>query len=87
MPSRQLGWDYREPEKHEHLRGIINKYYRPDVTIEADPGTLAALVYKGRTLAEALRTGNMKIDGNEGKAERFLDLFRLPEPVAPAAGA
>jgi hypothetical protein len=29
----------------------------------------------------------MKIDGNEGKVERFLDLFRLPEPVAPAARA
>jgi len=57
---------------------------RPDATIETDPATLAALVFEGRQLTEALRSGDLKIEGDEIAVERFLDLFALPEPVAPA---
>jgi DNA-binding HxlR family transcriptional regulator len=60
---------------------------RPDATIETDPGTLAALVYEGRRLAEALRSGDIKIEGEESAVERFLGLFSLPEPASPAVGA
>jgi DNA-binding HxlR family transcriptional regulator len=60
---------------------------RPDATIETDPGTLAALVYEGRPLDEALRSGDIKIEGEESAVERFLGLFPLPEPAAPAVGA
>jgi DNA-binding HxlR family transcriptional regulator len=59
---------------------------RPDATIETDAGTLTALVYDGRQLAEAVRSGDMKIQGNESAVERFLGLFSLPEPAAPAVG-
>src|SRR4051794_24691860 len=38
---------------------------RPDATIETDAGTLAALVYEGRDLAEALRCGEVKIEGDK----------------------
>jgi ubiquinone biosynthesis protein UbiJ len=55
---------------------------RPDATIEADSATLAELVYSGRPLAEALRSGDVKIEGDEAAVERFLDLFPLPEPAA-----
>ncbi len=55
---------------------------RPDATIEADSDTLAGLVYNGRPLAEALRSGEVKIEGDEAAVERFLDLFPLPEPAA-----
>src|SRR5215210_7413148 len=60
---------------------------RPDASIETDPATLAALVYEGRPLAEALRSGDVKIEGDESAVERFLGLFALPEPAPPAAGA
>jgi DNA-binding HxlR family transcriptional regulator len=59
---------------------------RPDATIEAEPATLTALVYEGRGLAEALDSGEVKIQGDEEAVERFLDLFPLPAPAAPAVG-
>ncbi len=60
---------------------------RPDAIIETDAGTLAALVYDGRPLAEAVRSGDVKIQGDESAVARFLGLFFLPEPAAPAVGA
>ena len=59
----------------------------PDATIETDPATLAALAFEGRHLAEALRSGNIKIEGSKEAVERFLSLFALPEPAASAVGA
>lgn len=71
-------------DQFEIVRGDAD---RPDATIETDPATLAALVYDGRRLGEALRSGDVKIEGDESAVERFLGLFSLPEPAAPAAGA
>jgi DNA-binding HxlR family transcriptional regulator len=55
---------------------------RPDATIEAESTTLAELVYQDRRLAEALRSRDVKIEGDEAAVERFLTLFPLPEPAA-----
>jgi DNA-binding HxlR family transcriptional regulator len=60
------------------------KAVRPDATIEADSNTLAGLIYGSLSLSEALRTGEVKIEGDEEAVERFLGLFPLPEPAAPA---
>jgi DNA-binding HxlR family transcriptional regulator len=60
---------------------------RPDAIIETDPATLAALVYEGRELTKALRSEDIKIEGDEEAVERFLKLFPLPEPTSPAVGA
>lgn len=60
---------------------------KADATIETDAATLAALVYEGRELAEALRAGKVKIEGDEAAVERFVRLFPLPEPAAPVLGA
>ena len=68
----------------EVVRGVAE---RPDAIIEVNPGTLAALVYDGRQLTEALRSGDLKIEGDEAAVARFLGLFPLPEPAAPAGGA
>ena len=57
---------------------------QPDATIEAGSATLATLVYEGRPLAEALRSGDLRIEGDESAVERFLTLFPLPEPAATA---
>ena len=60
---------------------------RPDAIVETDSNTLAALVYGDRSLAEALRSGDIKIEGYETAVERFLTLFPLPEPAPSASGA
>jgi DNA-binding HxlR family transcriptional regulator len=60
---------------------------RPDATIETDASMLAALVYDGRDLAEAVRSGEVKIEVDESAVARFLTLFPLPEPASPVAGA
>ena len=57
---------------------------RPDATIESEAATLGALVYEGGSLAEALRSGEVKIEGESSVVERFLTLFPLPEPAGPA---
>ena len=57
---------------------------RPDAIISTDAGTLAALVYEGRELAEALRSGEVKVEGDESAVARFVTLFPLPEPAAYA---
>jgi len=59
----------------------------PDATIETDPGTLAALVFEARPLSEALRSGDVAIEGDRSAVTHFLRLFPLPELAAVAAGA
>lgn len=67
----------------------------PDAIVECDSNTLAGLVYAGDDLARALRSGEVRIEGDKAVVERFLTLFPLPEPaaapgvapsVAPSAG-
>ena len=61
---------------------------RPDATIHTDPGTLVALLWEGRRVAEAPRSGDVEIDGDRSAVERFLGLFPRPEQAAaPAAAA
>jgi putative sterol carrier protein len=61
-------------------RGSANQ---PDAVLEANPDTLAALVYGGQKLAEALRTGALKVEGDKAVVKRFVTLFPMPRP-APA---
>ena len=70
--------------RFEIVRGSAD---RPDAIVETDPATLAALAYEGRDLAEALRSVDLRIEGDRSAVERFLGLFRLPEPASPAVGA
>ena len=59
----------------ELIRGTAD---RPDAVIEADSNTLASVVYAGRKLADALRSGDLKVEGDKSAAKRFLALFPLP---------
>jgi ubiquinone biosynthesis protein UbiJ len=52
---------------------------RLDVTIEADPATLATLVYDGPQLDEALSSGDLKLKGDESAVDRF------QAPLTPSA--
>src|SRR5215204_5824295 len=70
--------------RFEIERGVAD---RPDAIVETDAGTLAALVYEDRQLAEVLRIGDIRIEGDRRAVERFLTLFPLPEPAAEAVRA
>lgn len=50
----------------------------PDAIVATDPDTLVALVYAGRTLTEAIRSGEVEVDGDKAAVRRFLNLFPMP---------
>jgi DNA-binding HxlR family transcriptional regulator len=56
----------------------------PVATLSTDPGTMAALLWNGRPLADAIRSGDLTIGGSKAAVTRFLGLFPLPEPAAIA---
>jgi DNA-binding HxlR family transcriptional regulator len=56
--------------------------HRPDATIDTDPDTLNAVLWRGRSLADAQRSGTMAIEGDKAAVERFVALFPIPEPAA-----
>jgi DNA-binding HxlR family transcriptional regulator len=56
--------------------------HRPDATIDTDPDTLNAVLWRGRSLADAQRSGTMTIEGDKAAVERFVALFPMPEPAA-----
>src|SRR5215211_4779370 len=53
----------------------------PTATLETDRATLAALLYGGRRLDDAVRRGDATVGGKTAVVARFLRLFRLPEPA------
>ena len=59
----------------------------PDARIETDVETLGALVYEGGDLDEALRSGDVSIEGDRSAADRLMGLFPLPEPAPKPARA
>jgi DNA-binding HxlR family transcriptional regulator/putative sterol carrier protein len=58
-----------------------------DATIDTDPGTLDTVLWGGRPLADAQRSGKLTIEGNEAAVERFIRLFPTPEPAAAVSPA
>jgi len=72
------GQDFRAttgPGALELARGTAGA---PDATIEAAPGALAAVLWHGRELADAERTGDVTITGARRAATRFMKRFPLP---------
>jgi hypothetical protein len=54
---------------------------------DTDPGTLDAVLWGGRSLADAQRSGTMTIEGDKAAVERFVALFPMPEPAAAVTPA
>jgi DNA-binding HxlR family transcriptional regulator len=54
-----------------------------DAILDTDTATLAALLWNNRTLTDALHTDDLKLDGDQATAARFLSLFPLPQPATP----
>jgi DNA-binding HxlR family transcriptional regulator len=57
----------------------------PDAIIETDPATLARVLWHGRRMTAAIRSGDLRIEGDQSAAKRFLALFPPPRPATPAA--
>ncbi|PXY19403.1 winged helix-turn-helix transcriptional regulator [Prauserella muralis] len=54
----------------------------PDVVVEADePAAVAAVLYGGVPLGDAVRAGTVRVEGAHDAAARFLRAFVLPEPA------
>jgi DNA-binding HxlR family transcriptional regulator len=60
---------------------------QPDATIDTDPDTLAAVLWDGRSLADAQRAGQLRTGGDQAAVERLVRLFPLPEPADGGATA
>lgn len=73
-----------EEGRLEIVRGSANQ---SDAIIETDSNALAGLVYGDASLEEALRSGEIEIEGDESAVECFLTFFPLPEPAPTAAPA
>ena len=58
-----------------------NEIASPDATIVADPGTFLDVLHGRRELDDALRSGELRFEGDEELATRFTTLFPLPEPA------
>jgi DNA-binding HxlR family transcriptional regulator len=57
----------------EAVRGDADQ---PDATIDADPDMLNAVLWGGRSLVDAKRSGRMTIEGDEAAVRRFVRLFQ-----------
>jgi DNA-binding HxlR family transcriptional regulator len=57
----------------------------PDATIHAaDHMSLVDVVFNGRSLGDALEAGEIAIEGDKKAAERYVNLFPLPDEASPA---
>jgi DNA-binding HxlR family transcriptional regulator len=84
----RLGEDrFRVAVSDDEIELARGDAHRPDATIDTDPGTLAAVLWNGRPLADAERAGDMAIEGDQAAVERLVRLFPAPEPIAAAASS
>ena len=51
---------------------------RGDAVIETDPGTLASVLWHGLGVAEATKSGRLKLEGSKRAIQRFFKLFGQP---------
>jgi len=53
-----------------------------DAIVATDAATLSAVIWGRRELADALRAGDLTVEGDERALTRFLELFPRPQPAA-----
>jgi DNA-binding HxlR family transcriptional regulator len=84
MELRLGGEDYGVHIGHGSIYTRRGPTAHSDATIETDPATLAQVLWHGRSMSKAERSGDFKITGSRQAVKRFLGLFPLPspEPVA-----
>jgi DNA-binding HxlR family transcriptional regulator len=81
----RLGEDrFRIEVADDEIQAARGDADQADATIDTDPGTLDAVLWQGRPLADAQRSGTLAIEGDKAAVERFLRLFPMPERAAAA---
>jgi len=60
---------------------------QPEVVVETDPNTLAGVVYGGLKIADAIRAGNFRVEGDRSVLKRFATLFPMPAPAPDLVSA
>jgi DNA-binding HxlR family transcriptional regulator/putative sterol carrier protein len=60
---------------------------RPDATVETDSDTFSAVLWGGRSLADAQRSGDMSTEGDKAAVQRLVRLFPIPQPLGAAGPA
>jgi DNA-binding HxlR family transcriptional regulator/putative sterol carrier protein len=84
----QLGEDrFRIEVADDELEVARGDAHQPDATIDTDTDTIAAVLWGGRSLADAQRSGTMTVEGDKAAVKRFVRLFPMPEPAAAASPA
>jgi DNA-binding HxlR family transcriptional regulator len=81
---RLSGLEFRAVIAGGKLDLVPGRLEAPDATLETHPDTLVAVIYGGRSIAEAKRSGELAVRGRLEVVRRFVTLFPLPEP-APVA--
>ncbi len=76
---------FRAEVADDRLELVRGAALAPDAIVDTDPGTLIALAHGRLELSEALRAADVAIEGDPQVVQRFVGLFPLPEPYAPAA--
>jgi DNA-binding HxlR family transcriptional regulator len=62
-------------QEMELVRGLADE---PDAVIRGDVPAIASVVYGGRKLTEAIRAGDLVVEGDRAIARHFVELFPLP---------
>ena len=84
----RLGGDrFRIEVADDELEVARGDAHHADASIDTDTDTIAAVLWGGRSLADAQRSGMMTIEGDKAAVERFVALFPMPEPAAAASPA
>ena len=79
----RLGEDrFRIEVADDELEVARGEAHQADATIQTDTDTIAAVLWGGRSLADAQHSGAMTIEGDKATVERFVQLFPMPEPAA-----
>jgi DNA-binding HxlR family transcriptional regulator len=81
----RLGEDrFRIEVAEDHLEITRGDVDHADATLDTDNDAIAAVLWGGRSLAEAQRSGTLTIEGDKAAVKRFLRLFPMPQPASPA---
>jgi alkyl sulfatase BDS1-like metallo-beta-lactamase superfamily hydrolase len=64
-------------------RGAVGAGVVPAAAIATDTATLAAVLWHGQPVAEAIRDGALRVDGDPDAAADFAALFAPPVAAAP----
>lgn len=78
----RIGHDrFRASIADGHMTLIRATADEPDAIIEGPPEAFVAVAYAGRKFADAVRAGELKVEGDKTAAKRFFGLFPMPASV------